>query len=646
MSAFTYQLFDTLLEPVFILNAEQKTVYCNETAALLCDMSARKISRGVVFQTLFEFSEPLPYLQTLSQITDPTPYKELNFVTGTGNQGKAQITLQPLTSPSGEINYLIFMRDVTLEERLQKKYRGELEQKEDVIKALEQAKIELENYSKNLENMVAERTAALSRLNQMMSALLDSLGQGFFIFDKDGLCLEINSKACQDTIECLPAGKKIWDIIGLPENKKEGFKKWMMTLFMEMLPFEDLAPLGPPTFPHSEGKHIKLEYFPLQTAEGAMDGVVVVASDITSLIEAQRQAEHEKENAKLIIHLVKSKKEIARFIRDSEQMLKDLKAELKRETKDTDTIYRYLHTLKGGAATFSIQTMTELCHQAETQVNQYLADPKPENFAPLIGFEQKIDSSFRTFLNEAQDILGKSALSADRAIEIPFSKLENLIEKVQRLPGGSECADLLGESLLMEPVQSFFQPYAELSQRVAEKEGKLLAPMKFHGEDLKVLPETYSSLFATFVHAFRNAVDHGIEFPSARAEKQKPEAGQIEVFFELKDRGQFLQIKVKDDGGGIDPARIRAKLMQKGFDVGGENDQQVIQHIFDSQFSTREIVTETSGRGVGMDAIRAEAELLGGRCWVESKLNQGTELFVIVPYSRGVFHADKPARAA
>lgn len=76
---------------------------------------------------------------------------------------------------------------MTLEERLQLKYRGELEQKE--------------NYARNLEKMVEERTAEIRKLNVLMTALLDSLGQGFFAFDKDGLCHDFSSKACETVLE-------------------------------------------------------------------------------------------------------------------------------------------------------------------------------------------------------------------------------------------------------------------------------------------------------------------------------------------------------------------------------------------------------------------------------------------------------------
>jgi two-component system chemotaxis sensor kinase CheA len=160
-------------------------------------------------------------------------------------------------------------------------------------------------------------------------------------------------------------------------------------------------------------------------------------------------------------------------------------------------------------------------------------------------------------------------------------------------------------------------------------------PLAFHQTDIPVLPEIYSQLFSTFIHAYRNAVDHGIESPGHRQEIGKPAEGRIETFFAIEtDTGgkSWLQIEVNDDGGGIDPEKIRAKLTAQGKDVSQETDLQVIQHIFDSQFSTKEVVTETSGRGVGMDAILYAAKALGGTAWVNSTKGIGTSLKIRVPY--------------
>ncbi|MGE5086048.1 MAG: ATP-binding protein [Bacillota bacterium] len=631
-----YSLFDTLLEPVFVLNTDQQVLYCNEAAAIVCGLSVRKISRGMKFLDLFSFSAPIDGLDKLIQISDPTPYKEVNFTTPQGGEGKIQITLQPVFDSMGDKNWIVFVRDVTLEERLQKKYRAELEQKEDVIKALEDAKNQLEHYSKNLEKMVAERTAELSNLNQMMTALLDSLNQGFFIFNKDGLVLEVSSKACEGTIECRPQGQNIWDILKVPESKVDGFKKWMQTMFMEMLPFEDLAPLGPPTYAHSEGKHIALEYFPLRTSHGAMEGIVVVASDITSLVEAKAQAERDRNYASLIINLVQHKKEVGRFIRESKMLLSDLNTGLKAPWKNADHefLFRQLHTLKGGAALYSIGEMVHFCHQAETLLAEFKETKSVHSYEKLQVESVHIQKSFDQFLEKSEEILGIKALSEERQLEIPLSRLQEVLAKVQMYPHGTATSQLLINEFVMEPVGSFFTIYNDVALKLAEKQEKQLNPIVYKNSDFKVLPEVYSNLFATFVHSFRNSVDHGIETPAIRMEAQKNPAGTITVSFEhhrRPDIDSFL-IRIDDDGGGINAAKIREKLAAKNIDTSHESDQEVIQHIFDSQFSTRDQVTEISGRGVGMDAIKHAAEELGGRVWVESSLGQGTSLFVEVPY--------------
>ncbi len=629
-----YSLFDTLLEPVFVLNAEQKVVYCNETAALLTGITARKITRGLNFEHIITFSEPLESIQNLLAVIDPQPYKELEFSNTAGARGKVQIALQPISSPTGEANWIVFVRDVTLEERLQKKYRAELEKKEDVIRDLEQAKEQLQDYSKNLETKVAARTYELSKLNQMMKALLDSLGQGFFVFDKNGLCLEINSKACRDTIESIPAGKMIWDVLKVQAEKVDGFKKWMFTLFSEMLPFEDLAPLGPPTFAHSAQKNISLEYFPLRSDKSELEGIVVVASDITSLVEAKLQAEKEKEKAKLIIHLVKSKKEISRLVHDCESLLHDLQNEINKKSMDFEAVYRYLHTLKGGAASFSIQEMTEACHQAEDQIIVLKKSPSPENIFLFKKFCEAIENAFNGFQSEAKEILGAGTLSFDRQIDVPYSKLNALVSKIQNSPHGHEIATLVVADLMMEPVGSFFEPYKDFSFRLAASEGKNLSAVRFHNSEIPVLSEAYSHLFATFVHAFRNSVDHGLD---------KQRDGQIDVHFELSNQESELKIRIIDNGLGIDPAKIRAMLEKNNPVVKHESDEQVIQHIFDSQFSTREVVSETSGRGVGMDAIKMAAKQLGGQVFVNSIVGQGTELIVSVPYLLNIPEKNKKA---
>lgn len=630
-----YSLFDTLLEPVFIINSAGKVVYCNEPAALICEHSVRKISRGMQFNDLLTFSEPIDGLDRLTQVTDPTPYREVTFKNPSGQTGKVQITLQPIANESQESHWIIFVRDVTLEERLQKKYRAELEQKEDVILALQKAQAELEQYSKNLEKMVAERTAQISHMNRLMKALLDSLGQGFFVFDPRGLCLEVSSKACETTLEGNPQGKMIWEVLKLSDNKIEGFKKWMTTLFSEMLPFEDLAPLGPTDYPHNKGLNISLEYFPLRGDHGQIDGVVVVATDITSLVEARRLAESEKEHAKLIINMIRSKNEMGRFVRESQTILKDLRTliSVSNDEWNLDAIFRHLHTLKGGAALFSVGKMAESCHHAETRLAEY-KQARDASKANLLKSQcHAVELQFQKFITETREVFGPNILSDHRLLEITVTDLNTLLDKLQFSPQAKNIVENNFSHLLFEPIKNFFIPYKEVALQVAEKENKIIRSIEFKNEMIPVVPEIYGPLFATFVHAFRNSVDHGIETPDVRRQHEKPEGGKITVTFEHQDLpSPTLRISVHDDGAGVNPQKIRNRLEKNGIKTDNESDQDVIQHLFDSQFSTKDTVTETSGRGVGLDAIKHEALLLGGSARIESFLGAGSTLIVEVPY--------------
>lgn len=627
-----YQIFDTLLEPVFILNREQKVLYCNEPAALMIDISVRKIMRAESFSSLFKFSEPIQALQQLEQVTDPSPYQEVQFDAESGKHGKVQITLQKLED--GETpTWLIFFRDVTLEETLQKKYRAELEAKEDYINELKKAQQELKNYSENLEKMVEARTAEIARMNQLMGALLDSLHQGFFIFDANGMCLPVSSKACLNVIEKDPKGLEIWKVLGLSEKEAPGFQKWTTTAFAEMLPFEDLAPLAPPTFKHSQGLEIKLEYFPLRDETSVIQGVVVVASDITDLIKAQKDAETERTHVQMLLQLMKNKRQITSFLRECETLVTDLEKEFQAAKPDPENIFRLLHTIKGGSASFSIQSLADTCHHAETLLSEWKQTQDEQIWTQLKNTAHGVPLQFEQFKMDNRDFLGSEEKNNERWVEHSASHIKKFSATLPSIH-----QQKFVDEFLTEPIENYFTHFNEVMQSVAERENKSLNAHLLMNGELKIIPEIYEGLFTTLIHAYRNAVDHGIETTEARLEKQKNDRGTICTKFSTLHTadGEWLQIEIVDDGGGISPDKIREKLLSRGVDTSAETDEQVIQHIFDSQFSTRDQVTETSGRGVGMDAILTASQQLGGSAFVRSKVGQGTTLTILVPYIRNM----------
>lgn len=437
--------------------------------------------------------------------------------------------------------------------------------------------------------------------------------------------MDISSKACTTILDTEPKGKLVWDVLRLKPEKVAGFQKWLVTVFSEMLPFEDLAPLGPVDVP-GLGKDVSLEYFPLRNGE-RIEAVVVVATDITNLVAAKKQAEIERERVKMILHLVQHKMEIVRFIQESDLQIKtmeDLANSRDLAMEDRESILRILHTLKGGAASFSISELVDIAHNAESDLLRLKSfDP-----SSIKNVSHELLQSFDKFKKEAADILGPQILNDQKLIEVPVSILESLLYMLEAQGLTSE-ATRIRESYLYEPVEKIFEPYQEMVERLALQLEKQVAPIEYHTNQITWSAQRHQSLAATLVHAFRNTLDHGIETPDERMAAGKSAEGHIKIFFE-KNNDRYL-IKIEDDGRGIDPARIRQKLDKQGFDHSAETDEQVIQHVFDSQFSTKDQVSELSGRGVGMDAIAYEAKKLGGLAYVKSKLKLGTVLIIEIP---------------
>lgn len=621
------KVFDALLEPTFVINAQSQVTYVNEAGANLLGVLPRKVVRQkMTFQELFIFTDSIKALEDLQGLEDSSPYQEVQFSLIDGKLGRVQITVQPFSKESCE--YLIFMRDVTLEETLQKKYRQELEQKEGYIKELEQAQSELADYSKNLEQKVAERTAELATANQTLKALLESLGQGFFIFDHEGQVLDIATKACQEVIEKDPRGQKVWDVLNLSSKEAEGFKKWSQTLFAEMLPFEDLVALGPSHYRHSLQKHIQLNYFPLRSLDDTIVGVVTVATDTTDLVEAKEQARRERANAQLILKMTHNKRQFALFYHEVHEWLEKLKVLASSEAPHVEELFRALHSLKGGAASFSLFGLEKACHRAETILADTSIDPQVQN-SSLANAITSVQNEFDQFKSEFQSFLAPLSKESESVKEISESKI---IDFGLRYLAGEDHAILQRYYyvFLFEPIgvylQSLNTPWAE----VAGQLGKEVNPIRFICEGCSIWVTPYQAFLNSLVHVVRNAADHGIELPEARAAQGKPRKGSL--VFEIKKGETQISIKVSDDGSGISTSKIRAKLLSLGVSTAGDlTDFEVNQYIFWPQLSSKDEVSLISGRGVGMDAVKEEVTQIGGQVWVESEPHKGTQIFIELP---------------
>lgn len=202
---------------------------------------------------------------------------------------------------------------------------------------------------------------------------------------------------------------------------------------------------------------------------------------------------------------------------------------------------------------------------------------------------------------------------------------------------GKLCKDIqdLSMSMRMVPMQPTFQKLS----RIVRDTSKLLnkkVDLQLIGEETEIDKTVLESLGDPLVHIIRNAIDHGVETPEERVQSGKPEDGIVEVM--AFHEGNYLCIQITDDGKGINPAKLIEKAKSKGIipQHAQLTEQQGIDLIFHPGFSTKDQVSEVSGRGVGMDVVKTNIEALGGEVKVRSKVGQGSCFRIMLPLTLAI----------
>ncbi len=189
-------------------------------------------------------------------------------------------------------------------------------------------------------------------------------------------------------------------------------------------------------------------------------------------------------------------------------------------------------------------------------------------------------------------------------------------------------------SIRMTPIRTVFQRFPRMVRdicRVQAKEAELL----LEGEDTELDKTVIEQIADPLVHLVRNAVDHGIESPEARVQAGKPRAGKVTL--KAYNQATNVIIEIHDDGGGMDPARLKQKALEKGLitpaAAAAMDDRVALELIFLPGLTTAAKVTDISGRGVGMDVVRSNIRQLHGTTALESKLGRGSKITITLPAS-------------
>lgn len=182
------------------------------------------------------------------------------------------------------------------------------------------------------------------------------------------------------------------------------------------------------------------------------------------------------------------------------------------------------------------------------------------------------------------------------------------------------------------PIGTIFSNLPRAVRELANETGKEVS-LTLIGETTELDRKVIEALNDPLIHLIRNAVDHGIEQPDIREQHGKPRQGEIQV--SAQTFGAYVHVVIRDDGRGIDPQQLRQIAVRKGLltqeSAALLTNQEAIELIFAPGFSTAQIITDISGRGVGMDVVRTNILELGGQVHVESQPGSGTTMTLVLP---------------
>jgi two-component system, chemotaxis family, sensor kinase CheA len=189
----------------------------------------------------------------------------------------------------------------------------------------------------------------------------------------------------------------------------------------------------------------------------------------------------------------------------------------------------------------------------------------------------------------------------------------------------------------MLPVGKVFNKFPRVVRDLARNQKKEI-DLLISGEETELDKSVIEEIGDPLVHLIRNSADHGIELPDERVKAGKPRLGRIDLI--ASQEGSNIVIKVVDDGAGLDTARIRQKAIEKKLappdEINRMSDKEVFSYIFHPGFSTAKVVTDVSGRGVGMDVVRTNIEKLKGIIDIQSERGKGTAIIIKLPLTLAI----------
>ncbi len=329
--------------------------------------------------------------------------------------------------------------------------------------------------------------------------------------------------------------------------------------------------------------------------------------------------------------------EIERLLNKRQEADKERRAQKKQEAKPKQEVAPKTETHK-----------TETPKAPKTETKAKAKAYTEENKAPSIGVEQTVRVDVRR-LDHLMNLIGELVLGKNRLIRIYSDVeerydgekfLEELNQVVSSISAVTTDLQLAVMKTRMQPVGKVFNKFPRMVRDLSRELGKSIE-LIIEGEETELDKSIVEEIGDPLIHIIRNSCDHGIEPLEERRRLNKPETGKVQL--SAYNEGNHIVIKISDDGKGLDPVMLKEKAIEKGViserDAEGMSDREAFNLIFKPGFSTAKVVSNVSGRGVGMDVVKTNIEKLNGIIEIDSEVGVGTTQKLKIPLTLAIIQA-------
>ncbi len=478
--------------------------------------------------------------------------------------------------------------------------------KQDAAKAkrrnMEVRAQELQKHAQGLEVEVADRTRSLKNI-------LDNVTFGFLIADSDLTIREGFTASCSALLgRNISQGDSLQFALGVSDDDMWKLEMGFEAVFDDIMPEAVTLDQLPSRF-EIDDRTLQVEGRLLRK-DGRIDGVLLSIMDITALETARRANER---NA-VVIGILRQRSAFEAFVQDTA----DLLHAASNQVADQLTVRRLIHTIKGNAGAFGLAGIVHACDEVESELHIR---------APEI---QRVHDSVHTFLNSIRDIVDiPYRTPPENKVLVSTQALGTLYDQLVELDVPTTTLKT-ARSMMLRPVSEILGPVETLVERLSEK---LQKPVSFvvRGGDTLVNPRQVRPVFRNLAHLIRNSLAHGIEDLEHRG--GKPEVASVEL--RITNQDDETWVEVVDDGQGINSDLVVQRAIAMGFVDPDKartfSEYQRQELVFEDGLSISQVTTAISGRGVGMSAMKAAVESIGGRIEIHSERHVGTTMRLRIP---------------